>query len=221
MKINISLLAALAATAMQLDPTVVLAIPILITASPNAPIPVDDPSGIVSAIDLSSSLLVGDVTVTLDITGGYDGDFYAYLRHTDSGGNVGFSVLLNRIASGTGSSPAYGMKVTFDATAPSTIDSASSGPGQPLAGTYQPDGSLGAFNGLGAGGQWQLFIGDESMPDQGILTSWTLDLSAHGPATSVPDNGPTLVMLIAGCCLLFGAAARKLPGTRNDGIQPS
>ena len=55
---------------------------------------------------------ITDVNVRLNISGGWNGDLYAYLVHSG-----GFSVLLNRVGRATGSSFGYsdaGMNVTLD-----------------------------------------------------------------------------------------------------------
>src|SRR5215813_1086474 len=55
------------------------------TQSPNAIIPDGNPSGYQNTVTISglpSQIL--DINVTLNITGGWNGDLYAYLRHGDS-----------------------------------------------------------------------------------------------------------------------------------------
>src|SRR5438552_859286 len=55
---------------------------------------------------------ITDVNVSLNFSGGYSGDFYAYLAH-----GSGFSVLLNRVGRATGNSSGYGdagLNLVFD-----------------------------------------------------------------------------------------------------------
>ena len=55
---------------------------------------------------------ITDVSVTLNLSGGWNGDLYAYLVHSS-----GFAVLLNRVVRDTGNSPGYstaGMNLTLN-----------------------------------------------------------------------------------------------------------
>jgi hypothetical protein len=173
-------------------------------------------------INLSTPIVVSDMTLTLDITGGYDGDFYAYLRHTDARGEVGFSVLLNRIGVASDNpygSPAPGMDVTFDDRASTRIDLATSAAGQPLTGTYQPDGLLSSFDGMAANGAWDLFVADESTPDQGTLESWSLTITGGKSAVSVPEGGNSALMLLGGCSVLALASSCRFAMSTNIGVE--
>ena len=76
-------------------------------------IPDNDASGVAFSFNLSPGepLAITDVTVDLNIAGGWNGDLYAYLSH-----GSGFSVLLNRIgstAANPGGSGVSGMNVEF------------------------------------------------------------------------------------------------------------
>ena len=79
---------------------------------------------------------ISDVSVTLNLSGGWNGDLYAYLVH-----GSGFSVLLNRVGVTANGSPGYGtagMNVTLsDAAVLGNIHSVLA----PVSGgIYQPDG---------------------------------------------------------------------------------
>src|SRR5471032_1188201 len=66
-------------------------------------IPDNNPSGNASTLGVSGLVAaIANVTVSLDITGGYNGDLYAYL----AGPNGGFAVLFNWV--GVGGTSAYG-----------------------------------------------------------------------------------------------------------------
>src|SRR5476649_252603 len=59
----------------------------------NGAIPDNSPSGLANTMSVTGlAAAINNVTVTLNITGGYNGDLYAYL----AGPNGGFAVLLNR-----------------------------------------------------------------------------------------------------------------------------
>lgn len=144
-----------------------------------------------------SETVITDVNVRLNITGGYNGDFYAYLTHSS-----GFSVLLNRVGRTAMDSFGYGdsgLNVKFDDGAANgdihlyqsvtdyqtKISDGSS---------WAPDGRnvdpalvvdttprtrlLDQFNGLDPNGSWTLFVADFSSGDQGTVTDWGLEISA-------------------------------------------
>ena len=52
---------------------------ITVTSIPGVTIPDNDLNGVANTVNLSTSInFITDVSVTLDIMGGYNGDFYAY-----------------------------------------------------------------------------------------------------------------------------------------------
>ncbi len=101
-------------------------------------------SGVSDQRTLSSAITaIGSLTVSLDLSGEFNGDLYAYLRH-----DSGFSVLLNRAGRTEGDPAGYsdsGFTITLS-------DSALNGDihnyravltpaaGSPLTGAWQPDG---------------------------------------------------------------------------------
>jgi subtilisin-like proprotein convertase family protein len=161
-----------------------------------------------------------DVSVTVNVSGSYNGDLYAYISH-----NGQIAVLLNRV--GVGSSDPFGntgsgINVTFSSTTGSgqNIHFATYGP---LGGTYTPDGrnisplsSPGAFDTTPSGnalntafagnnpnGTWTLFIADTmSAGDNFSVISWGMQIDA------VPE--PVNVALgIFGLCAVGGAVVGK------------
>lgn len=179
-------------------------------------IPDGNPIGLASGTNWSGIFgSVVSVTVNLNITGGFNGDLYAYL----AGPAGGFAVLLNR--SGLSSTNAFGygdtgINLTFatggvnvhnyqlDPSYPSALN----GSGQ-LTGIWAPDGrnidpqSLGSlfdstsptadltsFNGGTADGLWTLFVADMSGGGQATLVSWGL--------TVVTAPEPQTWLLVAG-----------------------
>jgi len=167
-----------------------------------------------------SSAAITDVNVRLTLSGGWNGDLYAYLVHSS-----GFAVLLNRVGRGTGpgdSAAGYGtagMDVLLDniGTAGNIHDVPGPGTSAGWTGTptYQADGRnisplatvgsfdsgtpvapLSSFNGLNGNGAWTLFIADVSGGDQSTLTSWGLEIAA------VPEPGSFVEGAVA--ALLLG-----------------
>jgi len=164
---------------------------------------------------------ISDVTVALDITGGYNGDLYAFL----SGPNGGFAVLLNRVGvSNNASSFGYGnhgFDIVLSDSAANDVhyyQSASgliNGNGQ-LTGTWVPDGRnivpqsapalfgstapsalLSSFNGTDPNGEWTFFLADLSVGSQSQLVSWSLDIITV-PEPSVWALGIMSLGLLAG-----------------------
>lgn len=168
-----------------------------------------------------------DVNVTLNISGGFNGDFYAYLMH-----NGTTAILLNRVGRSASNSvgyPDHGFAnlFTLDDQAASDVDSYRSfsytlNPAGQLTGQWQPDGRaidplsagsafdaasrsamLGLFNGMDPNGVWSLYVADLSAGGEGTLVGWGLEI------TAVPE--PSLASLLgsAAAMLLLLAKRRK------------
>jgi subtilisin-like proprotein convertase family protein len=180
--------------------------------SPGVVIPDDDLNGVTDTETFSSAIqTITGVQVDLNIAGGYDGDFYAYLTH----GSTDFAVLLNRIGVNSGSTYGSfdsGMNITLSDSASANIHDAPY-TGGVLSGTFQPDGRnispltapatlestpstavLGSFNGSNPNGAWTLFIADCSPVGIGTLESWSLDVTGNTATSTIPDSGATFVL---------------------------
>jgi hypothetical protein len=155
-----------------------------------------------------------DVTVTLNIAGGFNGDLYVALDYNNTS-----AVLLNRVGLSAVSSVGYpdrGFAITLQDSATSDIHSYQTvsytlnGSGQ-LTGQWQPDGRLisplssgtaiaaatrgnmlGVFDGMNANGTWTLFATDLSPGGVSTLTGWSLAI------TAVPE--PNTIALAGLCC---------------------
>jgi subtilisin-like proprotein convertase family protein len=162
-------------------------------------IPDNDPSGM--ARQLTVSGLTGgitNVTVGLSISGGYNGDLYAYL--VDPTGD--FAVLLNRVGIGPGNSSGYsdsGFQITlndlggysnvhyYQNDSPSFIGGALTGTWASDGENVDPQGSsvgsapdmanLTSTFGTDPNGTWTLFISDLSPGGVSMLDSWTLNIN--------------------------------------------
>jgi subtilisin-like proprotein convertase family protein len=167
----------------------------------------NDASGVAFGFTLSDpAASITALTVTLNISGGYNGDLYAYLSH-----GSGFAVLLNRTGVGASTSGSSangyantGFAITFDAAASANIhfyqnnSPGFNGSGQ-LTGTWQPDGrgvdpesaasafdasgtaNFSTFTGLNPNGTWTLFIADVSAGSISTLNDFTVSVSAAVP----------------------------------------
>ena len=141
------------------------------------------------------------LTVSFTVSGGYNGDLYAYLSH----GTTGFAVLLNRVGR-TASDPfGYGdagFSVTLaDGAANGDIHVYGGNQGNPLTGIWQVDGRavnptsvlntdprtalLNSFNGLDPNGAWTLFFADLSGGAKSTVTEWDMDITAVPEPTNV------------------------------------
>jgi subtilisin-like proprotein convertase family protein len=182
------------------------------------------PDGQLTGVSDTEHLVLPDITaigslqVTLTISSGYNGDYYAYLVH-----DGGFSVLLNRTGRANDNPYGYGdagMDVTFTLTGNDIHnyqDYTLPEGGGPLTGEWAPDGRyinpmtvldtdtpsslLGSFNGVDPNGDWTLFLADLDFGDQGTLTKWGLIV------TGVPEPSTWSLMLLGG--LAFGRQLLK------------
>lgn len=180
----------------------------------NAVIPDNDSSGLANFRSLTSNITsITDVQLTLNITGGYNGDYYAYLTHAS-----GFTILLNRVGSTLGNefgtTDAGFTNVTFSGSALNDIHNYQSfsnpGGGPLVGGVWAVDGRdvdpaftvdtdprsafLSSFNGLDANGGWTLFIADLAPAGQGTLVSWDLQITG---VSAVPEPGTWLAGTLA------------------------
>jgi hypothetical protein len=156
------------------------------------------------------------VSVTLQLSGGYAGDLYAYLTYD----NV-LVPLLNRIGVGSGSgnpgtaygNPAGSINVTLSSTG-ADVHWATATAGT-ISGDYAADGrvisplssrgsfdaaglaSLAKFNGLNPNGTWTLFIADVSSGGQSTLNSALLSI------TAVPEPVNVALGFFGGAMLLI------------------
>ena len=177
---------------------------------------------------------VAHVSVTLNISGGINGDLYASLLHGGTG-----AVLLNRVGrsgtSGAGYADAgFGLDASLNSF---TLDDQAShdvhlyrtfsyllnGSGQ-LTGQWQPDGRaldplsagsafdsaarsnpLSVFNGADPNGLWTLFVADVSPLGESTLVSW-------GLTVAVPEPGSVPLILVGLAGGMVWARARRRIG---------
>ena len=142
------------------------------------------------------------LTVDLQLSGGWNGDLYAYLVHSS-----GFSVLLDRVGVGVSGVSAFGygdagMNVNLAATGTSihqyggnsTFSAAPTGSWM----TDNTSGSLASFLSTSPNGTWSLFIADLSGGGVSTVQSWGLQMDI----VAVPEVETWVAAALAG---LFGA----------------
>ena len=205
----------------------------LVSDDVNVRIPDGSPAGLVSAVDLATLIeSTTNVTVTLNVTGGFNGDLHAYLVH-----DSGHAILLNRVGKTLANPSGYsdaGFSVTLDDHATNgdihnyrvTLSGNPNTPlAGPLTGSWTPDGRdtdpalvldsdarpapLSAFNGLNPNGRWTLFIADVDALFASTLVNWTLRVRGTNalPIVTVPPHSRTN---LAGTEALFSVTATGL-----------
>jgi subtilisin-like proprotein convertase family protein len=153
-----------------------------------------------------------DLQVRLTLSGGFNGDYYAYVTH-----GSGFSILLNRTGRTATNPIGYGgsgFDVTFTLQPGNDIHRYENFgvPGGGLTGSWSPDGRnvnpsavldttsrtalLDSFAGVDPNGSWTLFVADVDSGAQGSLLGWGLDI------TAVPEPA-SATLLVTGIGLLL------------------
>lgn len=207
------------------------------TFTTNLLVPDGNASGLADVRNINSAISnITGLKVTLNVTGEFNGDLYAYLRHSS-----GFTVLLNR--SGRTASSAFGyadsgFDVTFQTGATNgdvhVYQNLLTPPaGFPLTGAWEPDGrtndpanvadtslratSLTNFNGLGAAGEWTLYVADVDSGGTNMLTQWSLEITGGASPTLTWTNPADITYGTALGGSQFNAAATydstNVPGT--------
>ena len=187
-------------------------------SGPAVAIPDNDATGVAFSFPLSDAASsITSVSVTLDVSGGRNGDIYAFLSH-----NSGYTVLLNRPGRGeatSGSSPdGYantGFALTLSSAGAANVhfyqnnSPAYNASGQ-LTGIWQPDGraidpeasassfdaagsaSFSSFTGQNPNGDWTLFFADMSALGISTVNGFTVAV------TGVPEPVNGALGLFAG-----------------------
>ena len=180
----------------------------------NGVVPDGSADGLADAHTLSGlRTIITDVQVTLNFSGGYNGDLYVYLAHgTES------LVLLNRVGVGSGDPFGYsdaGMSVILANGGENGDIHSYGGTGIPT-GTYAPDGraidplsspasfdaagteDFSVFNDLNPNGTWTLYFADMvgSEGNSSTLLSWSLDI------TAVPEPAHVALGIFGGVFVL-------------------
>ena len=146
-------------------------------------IPDGVPTGITQTYTVSGlGSSISSLTLTLNLSGGNNGDLYAYLSF---GGQI--VTLINRPGVTSGNLLGYtdpGFNVTLSDGSYANINTYGGNGGNQVTGTYNAVGgatSFGtAFNTLNPNGTWTLFIADLSGGDlsNSQLVSWNLNITA-------------------------------------------
>jgi len=188
------------------------------TASWSGPaqgIPDNDLSGVAFALDFAATgLHITDISVSISIAGGWNGDLYAYLSHGSD-----YAVLLNRVGAVSNGADGYstsGLNILLqpDSTHPGIVDIHTvQNPAAPPTG-YAADGrvdytdtsrpqTLDVFLDGDPNGSWTLFFADLSPVCVSTLNSWSLNI------TAIPEPVNVALGFFAGLFLLVTLLRRK------------
>jgi subtilisin-like proprotein convertase family protein len=182
-----------------------------------AALPDNNPSGWVNSQTISDplagSIVPGTLAVNLNLSGGWNGDLYAYLVSSSGG----FCVLLDRIGSGPYGDAHAGMNVTL--TDHATLYGPNQGnlnayAGIPIpTGVWNPDatsGSLGSFP--SPNGTWSLFIADLSGGGVTTVNSWGLQMDI----VAVPEVETWVAAALAGAVGAFWLNRQIMRGIKSS-----
>jgi subtilisin-like proprotein convertase family protein len=182
------------------------------TASWSGPaqgIPDNDLSGVAFALDFAATgLHITDISVSIVISGGWNGDLYAYLSHGSD-----YAVLLNRVGAVSNGADGYstsGLNILLqpDSTHPGIVDIHTvQNPATPPTG-YAADGrvdyadtsrpqTLDVFPNVDPNGGWTLYFADLSPGSVSMLNGWSLDI------TAVPEPVNVALSCFGGLFLLI------------------
>jgi subtilisin-like proprotein convertase family protein len=175
----------------------------------NVAIPDNNFSGIAfqqTVVGEADVTALSTIAVTLNVSGGYNGDLLAYLSY--NGNSV---TLLNRVGQGTGAGSQfiYGFSTSgfnnitlADGSASSIHDIASPSPGT----TYGPDDNTRTLDNNFIGnpnGTWTLFFADLSAGGVSTLQGWSLDI------TAVPEPVNVALAIFGGVLALWSASRKR------------
>ena len=151
------------------------------TANPaSTDVPVKIPGRGTFSSTLSASSLPGlitDITVTLNITYGWDSDVTATLISP-----TGTSV---QLFSGVGGTSANFTNTTLDDQAADPISLATA----PFTGVFLPTGGLAQFNGEAPNGTWTLQVSTQYGFSSGALNSWSMHIASAEPSAVTAVDG--------------------------------
>jgi subtilisin-like proprotein convertase family protein len=165
----------------------------------NQVIPDNTPSGVAYSINFAASgLNINNISVTFNLSGGYNNDIYAYLSHGSQ-----MAVLLNQISGTAGSGS--GFNVTLVEGTANPIQTASGTAGVVLSGTtFTAVNDLATFNNTDPNGNWTIFFADLNPGDTSTLNSFSLDI------TAVPEPVNMALMIVSGLATLCWLGQRWL-----------
>ena len=185
-------------------------------------IPDNDATGVAYALNFgATALTISDIKISLNISGGWNGDLYAYLAHGSD-----YVVLLNRVGASTSGADGYGTSglnillepVTTHAgivdihtiQTPASSPTAYAADGRAI---YTDTSRLQTLDVLLNGdpnGSWTLFFADRAAVSTSTLNSWELDITAIPEPVSVALACFAALFLVV--TLIRSSWVRQRPG---------
>ncbi len=138
------------------------------THNPLLGVPDNDPVGVSSIINITNTKIITDVNVKVNFT--YDtwvGDLTLKLKNPQG--------TIVELSSFNGDDGAHYTNTIFDDDASQTITQGTA----PFTGSYKPEESLSAFNGISANGNWTLIAIDGGQGDEGTFDSWSIEICGY------------------------------------------
>ena len=189
-------------------------------------IPDNDATGVAYGLNFGTvGLHISDIKVSLNISGGWNGDLYAYLSHGSD-----YVVLLNRVGAITSGADGYGTSGLNILLEPVTthagivdIHTVQNPESSPTA--YAADGrvaytdtsrpqTLDALLNVDPYGSWTLFFADRAAVSTATLTGWSLEITAVPEPVNVALGGFAGIFLAV--TLVRSRRMRSLFGSRLD-----
>jgi subtilisin-like proprotein convertase family protein len=171
-------------------------------------IPDNDATGVAYALNFGTTgLQVSDIKISLNISGGWNGDLYAYVSHGSD-----YAVLLNRVGATTSGADGYGTSGLNILLEPVTthagiadIHTVPNPASSPTA--YAADGraaytdtsrpqTLDVLLNADPNGSWTLFFADRAAVSTATLTGWSLEITAVPEPVNVALGCFTAVFLV-------------------------
>jgi len=141
-------------------------------------VPDSNANGVNSIINISTTSIITDVNVTVNLTHNWTEDLILKLIAPN-----GTEVMLSASHGGNGNDYT---NTVFDSDATTPIGSGSA----PFTGAFQPDGDLSQLNGGFSGGDWTLNVSDTLGFITGTLDSWSLEVCGVAQTDSDEDGIP-------------------------------
>jgi subtilisin-like proprotein convertase family protein len=157
----------------------------------------------------TGNIQANTLQVTLNLTGGWNGDLFAYLVNSSGG----FCVLLDQIGTGPFGNAGNGFNVTLSSAGAGGLGTYMANGSGPVTGNWLPDntsGSLGTF--VNPNGTWSLFIADLSAGGVTTVTSWGLQMDI----VAVPEVETWVAAALAGAFGAFWMHRQKLAGGKRS-----